>query len=174
MPSWAARLTMPGVTRAAGMTRRTMLRTGAAAGVSLAAARTLPAWARPIASELTALRRPGSKPFPHRREGEDSLPQIDHIIVLMMENHSFDNILGMLPNKVRSRRGVDGLPLSRSGKQLSVNRDLAGKAVRARHAPSECQLAALPRQDWNASHLSYGNGRNDGFVKASGDAAMWF
>jgi phospholipase C len=155
------------------MTRRTMLRTGTAAGVSIAAARGLPAWARPIA-DLSAVKRPGSKPFPHKPEGEESMPQIDHIVVLMMENHSFDNILGMLPNKVRSRRRVDGLPLSRSGKQLSVNRDLAGKPVRERHAPSECQLPAVPRQDWNASHLSYGNGKNDGFVKASTEVAMWF
>jgi phospholipase C len=162
------------VTRATGMTRRTMIRTGAAAGVSLAAARGLPAWARPLATELTRVRKPGSKPFPHRREGEDSLPQIDHIVVLMLENHSFDNILGMLPHKVRSRRHVDGLPVSRGGRQLSVNRDLAGNPVRARHAPAECQLSAVPRQDWNASHLSYGGGRNDGFVKASGEPAMWF
>src|SRR3954454_10723694 len=174
MPSPAVPLKIRFVTRDAGITRRTVLRAGAAAGMSLAAARALPAWAKPVAAELTRVRRPGSRPFPHRREGEDSLPQIDHIIVLMMENHSFDNILGMLPHKVRARRDVDGLPVSRKGKQLSVNRDLAGKPVRAMHAPAECQLSGVPRQDWNASHLSYGGGHNDGFVKASGDVAMWF
>jgi phospholipase C len=162
------------VTRDSGITRRTLIRAGAAAGVSLAAARGLPAWARPVAAELTRVRRPGSRPFPHRREGEDSLPQIDHIVVLMMENHSFDNILGMLPHKVRARRGVDGLPVSKKGTQLAVNLDSNGNPVRAQHAPSVCQLAAVPRQDWNASHLSYGNGNNDGFVKASGPVAMWF
>src|SRR4029078_510601 len=103
---------MGGVTRASGMTRRTLLRTGAAAGATLVAARGVPAWARPVA-DLGRLGGPGAKPFPHRPEGVDSLPQIDHIVVLMMENHSFDNILGMLPHKVRSRRGVDGLPVSR-------------------------------------------------------------
>ncbi len=164
---------MGGVTRASGMTRRTLLRTGAAAGATLVAARGVPAWARPVA-DLGRLRRPGAKPFPHRPEGVDSLPQIDHIVVLMMENHSFDNILGMLPHKVRSRRGVDGLPVSRRGTQLAINRDNSGKPVRARHAPAECQLPAVPRQDWNASHLSYGGGSNNGFVKASGDVAMWF
>ncbi|HEY1597700.1 MAG TPA: alkaline phosphatase family protein [Thermoleophilaceae bacterium] len=155
------------------MTRRTVLRTGAAAGISLAAARGLPAWARPVA-DLAKVRRPGSRPFPHRPEGVDSLPQVDHIIVLMMENHSFDNILGMLPHKVRSRRNVDGLPVSRRGTQLALNPDLQGHPVRAFHAPSECQLSDVPSQDWNASHLSYDNGRNKGFVKASGPVAMWF
>jgi phospholipase C len=155
------------------MSRRTLLQTGAAAGLTLAAANGLPAWAKPIA-DLGRIRKPGSKPFPRLREGEDTMPQVDHIIVLMMENHSFDNVLGMLPHTVRSRRGVDGLPVSRSGRQLAVNRDASGHPVRAQHAPAVCQLDSVPRQDWNASHLSFDGGRNDGFVKASGPVAMWF
>jgi phospholipase C len=155
------------------MTRRAVLRTGAATGLSLAAARGLPAWARPVA-DLAKVRKPGSRPFPHRREGVDCLPQIDHIIVLMMENHSFDNILGMLPHKVRARRKLDGLPVSRGGRQLAVNVDLQGKPVRAFHAPTPCQLEGEPSQSWLNSHISWDNGRNDGFVKASGPSAMWF
>jgi len=38
----------------------------------------------------------GERPFPDRPEGTDTLPQIDHILVLMMENHTYDNWLGML------------------------------------------------------------------------------
>ena len=38
----------------------------------------------------------GERPFPDRPEGANCLPQIDHILVLMMENHSYDNYLGML------------------------------------------------------------------------------
>jgi phospholipase C len=155
------------------MSRRTLLRTGAAAGFTLAASTALPAWARPIA-DYGRIRKPGSKPFPHLREGEDTLPQIDHIVVLMMENHSFDNLLGMLPHRVKSRRDVDGLPVSRGGKQLATNPDLTGKQVRASLAPSVCQISGHPNQDWNASHLSYNGGRNDGFVKACTDVAMWF
>ena len=33
------------------------------------------------------------------------MPQIEHIVVLMMENHSFDNVLGMLPHGVRRGAG---------------------------------------------------------------------
>jgi phospholipase C len=161
------------VTRETGMSRRTLLRTGAAAGFTLAASTTLPAWARPIA-DYGRIRKPGSKPFPHMREGEDTLPQIDHIVVLMMENHSFDNLLGMLPHRVKSRRKIDGLPVSRSGKQLATNPDLTGAKVAAHRAPSVCQLSGKPGQNWNASHLSWDNGRNDGFVKASTEVAMWY
>ena len=40
--------------------------------------------------------RPGDRPDPSRPAGTDMLPQIKHIVVLMMENHSFDNYLGTL------------------------------------------------------------------------------
>ena len=35
-------------------------------------------------------------PIPSRPVGTDRLPQIKHIVVLMMENHSFDSYLGTL------------------------------------------------------------------------------
>src|SRR6266487_3013478 len=133
------------------MSRRTLLKTGAAAGLTVATANGLPAWARPIA-DLGRVRKPGSKPFPHLREGEDTMPDVEHIIVLMMENHSFDNILGMLPRRSRARREVDGLPLTRGGHQKAVNLDDKGVAIRASRAPSVCQLSGAPGQNWNASH----------------------
>jgi phospholipase C len=40
---------------------------------------------------------PGSRPRPDLPAGTDLLPQIKHIVVLMMENHSYDNYLGTLP-----------------------------------------------------------------------------
>ena len=43
-----------------------------------------------------ALLPPGSLPYPHLPAGTDTLPQIEHIVVIMMENHSFDDHLGTL------------------------------------------------------------------------------
>ena len=40
--------------------------------------------------------RPGDRPDSSRPAGTDMLPQIKHIVVLMMENHSFDSYLGTL------------------------------------------------------------------------------
>jgi len=40
--------------------------------------------------------RPGDRPDSSRPAGTDMLPQFKHIVVLMMENHSFDNYLGTL------------------------------------------------------------------------------
>jgi phospholipase C len=113
------------------------------------------------------LRKPGSRPNPTLPEGTDTLPKIEHIIVVMMENHSFDGRFGMLG------RG-DGFKLDRSGKPLDANPMNDGRLVRAFHMPSTCQLNSSPGQNWVASHTSFNKGRNDGFVKASGPVAMGY
>jgi len=151
------------------LTRRTLLR-AAAGGAALMATRGLPAWARPVARPA-GLRGPGSLPFPGRPAGAPSMPQIEHIVVLMMENHSFDNLLGMVPHQVSGRRNVDGFR-TRHGRPINFNLDANGKRVVAQHAASPCQLTGEPSQSWNASHQAYDNGRNDGFVTASAPVAM--
>ena len=153
------------------LTRRSLL--GAAAGGAAAFAYSgLPAWAKPIAA-TAGVRRPDSLPFPHRRPGTESMPQIKHVVVLMMENHSFDNLLGMVPFRVPGRANVDGFTL-KHGQPINVNLDANGHKVLARPMSSPCQLVGHPGQDWNASHLSWSGGRNNGFVKASGPVAMSF
>ena len=153
------------------ITRRSLL--GAAAGgAALLATRGLPAWARPVALPA-GLRQPESLPFPGKPAGTSSMPEIEHIVVLMMENHSFDNLLGMVPHQVPGRRSVDGLSLQ-SGKPVNSNPDVDGNPVVAYRASSPCQLSGEPSQSWNASHESYDNGLNDGFVRASAPVAMQY
>jgi phospholipase C len=154
------------------LTRRRLLST-AAGGAAVLTARGLPAWAKPIAEAATGVRKPGSRPFPNHPAGTPSMPHIKHIIVLMMENHSFDNVLGMVPYRVPGRSGVDGLARHK-GKVINFNRDAHGHKVPAHHAASPCQYDKVPSQSWNASHQSYNGGHNNGFVKASGQVAMWF
>jgi phospholipase C len=157
------------------LSRRTLLKAGGGAALGLAAgAGRLPAWARPIARAAQQL-GPGALPFPDLPEGTPTTPQIEHIVVLMMENHSFDNVLGRLPqqSKSKSRQKVDGLPVDAKGKPNAVNRR-GGKAFRSALAPTPCQVEHHPGQNWNASHVSYARGRNSGFVRASGPVAMWY
>src|SRR5579875_1049540 len=56
--------------------------------------------------------RPGQPlPEPSLPPGTDLLPQIRHIVVLMMENHSYDNDLGMLAGRGEGfRLAGDGEP----------------------------------------------------------------
>src|ERR1700735_4162113 len=122
------------------LTRRTLLR-GAAGGAALVASAGLPAWARP-ALAAGGLRKPDSLPFPHLRAGTPSMPKIDHIVVLMMENHSFDNLLGLVPYQVPGRHMVDGLT-RRKGRLTNLNPDSSGRKVRAQKASSPCQLSGV-------------------------------
>ena len=89
--------------------------------------------------------RPGDRPDPSRPVGADTLPQIKHIVVLMMENHSFDNYLGTLG------RG-EGFPLGEDGTPDAENPDSAGIMIRAYHADSAVQDDGVPCQSWSASH----------------------
>ncbi len=158
------------------LSRRDLLKGSAALGLGLAAAPYLHlggldgldgiASAAMNGRRRPPLRKPGSRPDPKRREGSDLLPKIDHIIVVMMENHSFDNYFGML------RRG-DGLSLDRHGKPKNTNPDGNGNLIRSFRMPSACQENKNPKQDWNASHLSLEN-HNQGFVKACTPVAMGY
>jgi phospholipase C len=96
---------------------------------------------------------------PSERPGHDSLPQIKHIVLLMMENHSFDNYFGTLGHG-------EGLPRAEDGGWGPVNEELNGKPVRPFHLPSTVQHEGVPTQSWNASHIQYHDGANDGFVRS--------
>jgi len=114
----------------------------------------------------TVPRRTGERPDASKPEGADSIPQIEHVIVLMMENHSYDNYLGMLNRGDGLRRGPDGKP-------TNSNNDANGQPVRAFHMANTCQLPRQPSQAWSASHEQYADGTNEGFVRsASGPVAM--
>jgi phospholipase C len=115
-----------------------------------------------------SLLRPDSRPYPHLPVGTDTLPQIEHIVVLMMENHSFDDHLGTLG------RG-DGLTLGSDGKPVNYNPDPAGGVVRSFHNPNTCgEEDSGITQSWNASHICFDNGTNLGFVKGCSGAAMGY
>jgi phospholipase C len=97
-------------------------------------------------------------PRPALPPGTDLLPQIQHIVVLMMENHSYDNYLGML-----NGRG-EGFPLGADGEPEVFNTGAGGEVVRAYHLPSPGQQPGVPSQSWHASHHQWGEGKCDGFV----------
>jgi phospholipase C len=117
-------------------------------------------------------RHPDSRPHPHRPAGTpDPHIPIEHVVVLMMENHSFDNYFGML-----SRHGqpeADGFRIGPHGHPTDTN-PTHGGVIRAFHMPSACQPEHEPDQSWDATHVSMNHGRMNGFVRASGDVAMGY
>jgi phospholipase C len=153
----------------------TLSRRGLLAGMAASAAvAALPRSVSPLPSSLAAsLRRPDSLPDPRRPAGTpDPRIPIEHVVVVMMENHSFDNYFGMLPR--RGRAAADGFRFDRQGVPTAVNSTASGHAVRAFRMPSYCQEESEPRQDWNGTKIEVDGGRMDGFVRASGDVAMGY
>jgi phospholipase C len=152
-----------------------MKRRGVLKGLAAAAAAPVVA-ASPAARALAgvhtgvALRAPRSLPYPHLKAGTDTIKKIEHIVVLMMENHSYDNKLGML-----GRPGADGFTLGPNGKPTAANPYPGGKQIQhAFRMPTTCQLSGHPSQTWDASHTACDGGKNDGFAAASGAVAMGY
>ncbi len=130
----------------------------------------------------TTVRQPGSRPFPDRPAGTHTLPQIEHVVVLVMENHSYDNILGLLPPQRTGGLVLDGLTTSPSARTswnpagvTATNPAPGGRIQHAFRMPGTTQLAHQPSQEWEASHEQYDGGTNQGFVTSpSGPVAMGY
>jgi phospholipase C len=119
----------------------------------------------------STLRWPDSLPSPGLPAGTDTMPQIEHIVVLMMENHSYDNFLGTLVRRSANgpadgytmRAGARRAPWNPNG-VIASNPNGAGMWQNAYHMSTTCQHSGSPTQEWSASHEQYDGGRMDGFV----------
>jgi phospholipase C len=87
---------------------------------------------------------------------------IDNVVVLMMENRTFDHYFGSL-KLVEGRAEVDGLDAT------MFNPRSNGERVMPHLADKSCVID-LPH-GWNRSHLQWNDGKNDGFVAQYEDAA---
>ena len=154
---------------------------GALAGASafmVAAASAGDAGATTARSGSRAKPRPGTLPNPAAAAGTDQLPLITNIVVVMMENHSYDNVLGMMKG-----RG-DGFVLGTHGQPIATNPwpkesatppPVKNAVLRAFPMPNPCQEAHYPFNTWDAYWTSYAGGTMGGFVKSqSGPVSMGY
>jgi phospholipase C len=114
---------------------------------------------------MSTTRQPGSLPFPDRAAGtaNDEMP-FDHIVVVMMENHSFDNLLGDLG---RTRGDVDALTFDGAGHAVNSNPSSASATpIRAFPVANTAQAKNVT-QGWAATHEQINGGAMDGFVRAA-------
>src|SRR4051794_40862073 len=134
------------------LTRRDLLRAGATSAALGASA---------LASESLAARAlAAAKPKPGAK-----LSDIEHVIVLMQENRSFDSYFGLFPgvrgfgDKVNAgafrQSGYSG-PGSNGGKLLPFH--LQGKKPVGQCLPD-------PTHNWEPQHQSWNNGKNDRFYE---------
>jgi phospholipase C len=119
-----------------------------------------------VALDRSDLRAPDSLPDPSRPAGtvNEDLP-FDHIVVVMMENHSFDNVLGEL-----SRAGqehADGLTFGPDGRATNSNPGATGTPETVTAFPfTSTKQGTDVSQTWNATHEQIGDGLMDGFVRS--------
>jgi phospholipase C len=112
--------------------------------------------------------------MPEATLGPTDLPAdipIDNIVVVMMENHSFDSYLGHL-NQYGNRSDVE---VADAG---ATNPDVDGAAVPWAHAAHDC--TADTDHSWNGTHNEVNGGKQDGFVTVNdqptpdgGDPVVW-
>jgi phospholipase C len=119
-----------------------------------------------IGAGLGAVAAAGCIPPPDRC-GDQSAPaggplaSIDHFVVVMMENRSFDHHLGALRNDrgYPAASQIDGLD------GTEENPDEQGRMVHAARIAGKGVFNPLHR--WEPAHEAWNGGRNDGFVKAN-------
>ena len=124
----------------------------------------------PSGSVSSGTRGPNSLPDSTKPAGtaNAALP-FEHIVVVMQENHSFDNYFGMLP--MRGQPLADGFTFDSNGKPTNRN-PLNGGYQHAFHLVGTCNPYS-PSQAWNETHHDVNNGAMDGFANTC-DAAMGY
>jgi phospholipase C len=114
-----------------------------------------------FAQALDCSKKAGTVPNPALAIGSvnESIP-VEHVIVIMQENHSFDAYFGRLNQPQYYGSEIDGVS------DAVTNPDKDGNPVHAYHETNLC----IPDTDhmWNAEHMSWDHGKNDGFVKTNG------
>jgi phospholipase C len=106
---------------------------------------------------------PNSLPDPSRPPGTPTEAlAFDHVVIVMMENHSFDNVLGALARSGQPR--AHGLHVNAAGVARNTNPGASG-LVRSFPFGSTAQGPNVS-QSWNATHQQIDGGRMDGFVRS--------
>ncbi len=153
-----------------------------AAAVGLAACSSSSGSPGPTTTSSTAARAKqsgvGTLPNPGAAAGTDQLPLIRNIVVVMLENHSYDNVLGM------QRGRGEGFVLGKGGTPTATNPwpstsvipPSGGDSVlRAFPMPNPCQPEGHPYNTWDAFWDSYAGGKLDGFAASqSGPVSMGY
>ncbi|MEO6886576.1 MAG: alkaline phosphatase family protein [Jatrophihabitantaceae bacterium] len=152
--------------------RRSILKAGLGMGaVAVAGALPLGLDSAAHADTPSTLRRPNSLPFPGKAVGKSTgeFP-FDHLVIVMQENHSFDNYFGMLP--LRGQPAADGFSFDADGKPTNAT-PVNGKSMRAYHQPSFAGSTDTGSQNWNDTHRQINGGAMDGFA-ATGPGSMGY
>jgi phospholipase C len=147
------------------ITRRALLRYGGSVGAAVVGASSAGGLWRAASAVAKTPRLPDSLPDPKRPAGtvSESMP-FDHIVVVMMENHSFDNLLGAIA--LSGQPKAHGLKFNHAGVARNSNPGPEGPVPSFVFPTTE--QGSNVSQSWNATHEQIDEGRMDGFVRSVG------
>jgi phospholipase C len=94
-----------------------------------------------------------------------SKQKIQHVVIIMQENRSFDHYFGTFP-------GADGIPMKNGVPTVCVNDPRTNLCVRPYHDPNNVNFGG-PHRDIDATNDING-GKMDGFIKQVRDAKVTF
>jgi phospholipase C len=153
--------------------RRSVLRAGlgAASAAGLGAAVGLGAGAQPVRAAAPKLRKAGAVAYPSLPIGQytGAFP-FDHIVLVMQENHSFDNYLGMLP--VSGQPKADGFTFNKWGEPKNWN-PIGNERMYVYHQSGDIGAQHSGSQSWDDTHLQIDGGTMEGFA-GTGPGSMGY
>ncbi len=116
-------------------------------------------------ASVPCAKQAGERPYPDLPAGTNNtnIP-IEHIIVVMQENRSFDTYFGRLNQPQFYGKQIDGLDLR------ATLPDSNGNPVKIRKETNLC--ISDTNHEWVDMHSSWNGGRNDGFVRGNGAKVM--
>ena len=150
--------------------RRSVLRAGLGAASAAAAMGAL-GQNGAAGGAVPLLRGPGALPFPSRPVGKatGAFP-FEHIVLVMQENHSFDNYLGMLP--VSGQPLADGFTFNAKEEPVNFN-PLGDERMYVYHQSGAIGAQDTGSQSWDDTHLQIDGGAMDGFAQ-TGPGSMGY
>ncbi len=154
------------------LSRRSVLRAGLGAASAAAAATVLgPAGLSAARAAAATVRGPGAVPYPSLPLGQytGAFP-FDHLVLVMQENHSFDNYLGMLP--VSGQPQADGFTFNQAEEPVNWN-PVDGERMYVYHQSGDIGAQDSGSQSWDDSHLQIDGGAMDGFA-GTGPGSMGY
>ncbi len=94
---------------------------------------------------------------------------VKHVIEVMMENHSFDNMLGVYPMEFRNGSAHPAANITIPANLLTSHHTGLLKSV-----PAGQFSTTDPVEGYGAYHTDWNNGHMNGFVKGSGPQSMYY
>jgi phospholipase C len=148
------------------------LRAALAAALALASLAAPAAWAGQPHGHPATVQQPGYVRDPNRPLGaHDAQSPITHVVIVMQENHSFDEYFGMLPREGQPK--ADGFTFDRHGLPTNSNPAAAGGTQVVQHHDQPCS-GSDAGQSWKASHEEIDGGRMDGFALREPHAMSYY